>query len=394
MAKVSQARHLAKQIISSPVSRRQSGGAVIFGFLLVVLLCSWGYKGHQTIGYIAQRHLTPKAAMAVKQLLGGQTLAEVSTWADEVDRQPEWRYTAHWHYINEPAGLSRQQFNSAVRSLNTGNLLYALNKCMAELRNPNIPTDQRAIDLKFIVHLIGDAHQPMHVSRAEDKGGNKIQVRFNGRGTNLHALWDSKLLDKQGLNNAGFAARYDVQTPAQIASWQNSPPIDWMYESYLLSTRLYAETATNRDLTVAYYNQHIALADKRLEIAGIRLAGVLNRIFSNAVAYSGNPAATQNVSTQAALAKGSINANNLADHYNQVVTVNTKVFGVKNLRGLTLADAGGRYPNQIFTIVLKGRAQALSGQITGKMVTVTGTAISYHNKPEIVVTDPSKLIIR
>ncbi len=362
-------------------------------FLLLVVLCSWGYKGHQTIGYIAQRHLTPRASAAVKQLLGTQSLADVSTWADEVSHQPDWRYTAPWHFVNVPPGLNRQQFINAVKSSPQGNLLQGLNKCEAEIIDPAVSGGQKIIDLKFIIHLAGDAHQPMHVSRAEDKGGNKIQVRFNGQGTNLHALWDSKLLDEQGLDNTEFAAKYDVQTPAHVAQWQSTSPLDWMYESYLISTRLYAETATDRDLSNMYYNQHIALADKRLEIAGIRLAGLLNRLFKNGITLKG-PIAEQAGSAPIKYAAKPVNAADLTNHYNQVIAVKIKIFGQKHVPGMTLVDAGGNYPNQLLTIVLKGGAQSLSRQIDGKTVQVTGTLMRYHNKPEIIVSKPANLVIR
>lgn len=363
------------------------------GFILLLFLSSWGFKGHQTIGYIAQRHLTPKAASAVKQLLGSQSLEDVATWADQVTKQPEWRHTASWHYVNVPAGLSQQQFIAAVKSQSKGNLLQGLAKCELELSNPEVSREQKIIDLKFIVHLAGDAHQPMHVSRTEDRGGNKIQIRFNGRGTNLHALWDSKLFDKQHLSNVQFATKYDVQSPATIAKWQSNGPLEWMYESYLLSTRLYAETNNNRNLTNVYYNQHITLADKRLEIAGIRLAGLLNRLFKNGLQMSGVSLQKANNPTSARFNKP-LNASDITDHYNETVSVTTKIFGHKNIRGMTLVDAGGKYPNQLFTIVLKGNAQALSKGIVNKTVQVTGTVINYRGKPEIIITDPANLVIR
>ena len=363
------------------------------GLFLLFVFCSWGYKGHQTIGYIAERHLTPKAALAIKQLLGNQSLADVATWADQVTRQPEWRHSAPWHYVNLPVGLQRQQFAAAVKNLPKANLLQALTQCEAELMNVGTTREQKITDLKFIVHLVGDAHQPMHVSRAEDRGGNKIQVRFNGRGTNLHALWDSKLLDKQGLNDAAFAAKYDVQSPRNIALWQSNGAIEWLYESYLLSTRLYAEVGANNDLTTIYYNQHILLANKRLEIAGIRLAGLLNRLFKNGVNINAADFKGSN-NLMPDSPNNNVDITQLASHYNQTVAVNTKIFGVKIMRGMALLDAGGKYPDQLLTIVLKGRAMPLSQTITGKTVRLKGVVIKYQGKPEIIITDPENLVLK
>ena len=161
------------------------------GIFLALILISWGFTGHKTIGQIADNHLTPQAKQAVQELLGDQSLADAATWADQVRNEPEYSGTASWHFINVPLGLSFDQFQQQVANTDKMNVYTALLKEEKALTDPASTHEQKIAALKFVAHFVGDIHQPMHVSRAEDKGGNTIQVQYDGQGTNLHALWDT-----------------------------------------------------------------------------------------------------------------------------------------------------------------------------------------------------------
>jgi hypothetical protein len=247
--------------------------------IIAVGLISWGTIGHRTVAQIAANHLTPEAKRGIYVLLGNQSLADVSTWADEVRNEPTYKKTAPWHYLNLPLGLSYEQFVAAVKSQPNENIYTALLKCEKELADKNVSLDQKAIDLRFIVHLVGDLHQPMHISRAEDKGGNSIQVQFLGKGTNLHALWDSKLIEHEGLDYSQMAKDYDKASTAQINQWQHDDVLKWIYESYQTSSKLYTEVQSGSKLDEDYYNRQLPIVKQRIEIAGIRLAGLLNTLF-------------------------------------------------------------------------------------------------------------------
>ena len=247
---------------------------------LAMGLISWGVTGHRTIGRIAEDHLTPEAKAGVKDLLGHERLADVSTWADEIrSANPE---TGPWHFLNLPSGLSYYEFEKQVLTMQQANVYSALLSAERELKDPKMPYIKRRDALKFIVHFVGDIHQPMHVSHAEDKGGNTIQLSFEGAGTNLHALWDTNLLEKQGLSYDKLADKFDHATPGQIKKWQSDPPIIWAWESYQVSPILYTEidTMQNKNLGKDYYDTHMPVVELRIEKAGIRLAGVLNSIFA------------------------------------------------------------------------------------------------------------------
>jgi len=255
------------------------------GTLVALFLVSWGATGHKTIGQIAANHLTPQAGEAVHELLGDQSLADVATWADQLENDPKYSATASWHFVNVPLGLSFERFQQQVAHSGKMNVYTALLREERQLTDPAASHQQKVMALKFIVHFVGDIHQPMHVSRAEDRGGNTIQLRYDYEDTNLHALWDTKLLENGGLNYQQLAAKYDHATNQQIKKWQRDPPILWAWESYQISTQLYAEIAANgRNINPAYYEAHMPVIENRVEKAGIRLAGVLNALFGYAKA--------------------------------------------------------------------------------------------------------------
>jgi nuclease S1 len=369
----------------------------LFFVLLTVsfFLVSWGVTGHRTIGRIAERHLSPNAKAAIQALLGTETLADVSTWADEVRGQPGYEQTGPWHYLNLPPGLTYPAFAQQVQGMTQDNVYNVL------LRQENILTDKgasrekRIAALKFIVHFVGDLHQPMHVSRAEDKGGNTIQLNYEGTGTNLHALWDTKLIEHQGLTYDQLAEKYDQVSPAQVSQWQQDPLMKWIWESYEISSRLYAEVDAmkTRSIDDAYYQAHLPIIRERIEQAGVRLAGILNEIFKNGPTDAdrapqgtgGGPAAQTGQTAQ------TIDIRDAGKHINDLVNVCAKVYGYKALDGLTLVNLGAAYPDQLLTVVLKKDAKDAYAGLDGQMVCVTGTIVIYKGKPEIVITDPKQI---
>ncbi|HUB59831.1 MAG TPA: S1/P1 nuclease [Puia sp.] len=371
----------------------------LFSLVLSAALLSWGVTGHRTIGKIAANHLTPQATAAVRELIGDTTLAEISTWPDEVRSQPAYRNTATWHYINLPLGLSFTEFEAKVKGMTRENVYSALLRQEQILGSTASTRPQKVEALKYIVHFVGDLHQPMHVSREEDKGGNTIQLNYDGNGTNLHALWDSKLIDHQGLTYEQMAEKYDHATAAQIRQWQSEPLIQWIWESYQVSSRLYAEVDAMKSRTIddSYYQAHIGIIGDRIEKAGIRLAGVLNEIFRNGLAASAAPAPVTNAGNAPAGAPAStpttIAVRDAARHYNEYINVCARVYGIKALDNLTLVDLGAAYPNQQLTIVLRDAARDMGSALDGKTICVTGTVVSYRDKPEIVVTDPGMIVV-
>lgn len=351
--------------------------------IAILFLVSWGVTGHKTVADIAFNHLTPKARSAVAELLGTQTMSDVATWADEVRSTPEYKNTGPEHYINVPAGLTQDEFTEQVMKMPDDNAYKALESYVDVLYDTKSTKTQKTTALKFIIHIVGDLHQPMHVSRAEDKGGNAIQLRYDGKGTNLHALWDSKLLEHGGLTDAQLAEQYDHITPAQISAWQKTPVMDWAWESYQISAQLYAGVEkSNGNIDDAYNTKYMPVIRQRLAQAGIRLAGLLNEVFKN-----GLPASAAEVKIIPAAPAGGSYCD--------------MVYGGKYFdnSGMTLLNLGGAYPNNTMTVVIykKDRGNWSDDPIKlydGKKICVTGKQITYQGRPEIVVEQPNQIIIQ
>jgi hypothetical protein len=159
--------------------------------LSVLLLSSWGKIGHRTVGEIAQRQLSFTAEQKINEILDGQSLAVASTWADEMRSNPEFDKYSTWHYVNLP--LDKEYGD--VEHLGP-NVVKMINTAIPILQSPMADKKTKQFWLKYLVHMVGDVHQPLHTGREEDWGGNKINVYFKGRKdaeglTNLHDLWDA-----------------------------------------------------------------------------------------------------------------------------------------------------------------------------------------------------------
>ncbi len=364
--------------------------APLLAVVLSLLLVSWGTTGHFTVGLIAGRHLAPQAKNAVEDLLGPESLAEISTWADDVRGEPEYRYTAPRHYINLPLGLDYAAFAQTVKSLPGDNVYKAVLKYEQDLRSPYTSRKEKTEALKFLVHFIGDLHQPMHVSRAADKGGNTIQVRYQQEGTNLHAVWDSKLIEEEHKDYKELAEQYDQVSAQQVSQWQNEDLMHWLWESYQISSKLYKEVedGDNHSLKSDYYKTHIPIVRQRIEMAGVRLAGVLNRIFDDTYTFPAKSDAAPAVTATP------VKAEEAGRHIGEYAVVCYRIYGHKALDGLTLVNLGADYPNSLITVVLKGDARKAFKKLDGRNVCVTGKIVDYKGKPEIIVYEPEKFALK
>jgi nuclease S1 len=253
--------------------------ALLAALLWPALALAWGPEGHRIVGELAQRQLDPQARAAVAELLRGEpepTLAGVANWADELrDADPDqYRRTSRWHYVN-----FRSDDCSYVpaRDCRGGDcVIAAINDQLRMLGDRTQPRASRVQALKFVVHFIGDVHQPFHAGGRDDRGGNDFQISYHGQGSNLHAVWDTLILQGQAPSPAAYAARL-ATTPVAPAAIRIDPEAAqrWAQESChaIDADALYPPTHTIND---AYLNAHRALAEQRLRLAGARLAAELN----------------------------------------------------------------------------------------------------------------------
>ena len=252
--------------------------AILIFTLIPIAAFSWGKTGHRVVGQIAENHLTPKAAAAVRALLGPDSLAEVSNWADEIRSEPAiWKKADPWHYVNIPDGQTYENMEKHP----AGDIIVALKRFEATLRDKNAPREERIQALKFMVHMIGDLHQPLHAGKRDDLGGNRVSVRwFRGaESTNLHSVWDDLLIEQEKLSFTEWSRFLDHPTATEIKEWQSTAYTGWMEESYQLRDRCY-DFKPELPLGYDYVHKSMPIVKQRLLQAGIRLAGTLNAIFN------------------------------------------------------------------------------------------------------------------
>ena len=261
------------------MSLRRVAAFLLACFLLVPDAWAWGPEGHRIVAELAQRHLSPAAEAQVERLLAPEhtrRLADVATWADEMQDDPSqqalWKATRSEHYINFGGPACDYQ---PPRDCRGGRCVVGgLQHYVAVLGDPSQSDAARREALKFVVHFVGDVHQPLHAGYRPDKGGNTYQVQFQGEGSNLHRVWDSGLLRTRGLDWLDYAQRLDARGPVGLPPVTDAPYVAWAEESCRLSRDIYPDGHT---IGPRYVEAELPLAERRLRQAGRRLAELLNR---------------------------------------------------------------------------------------------------------------------
>jgi hypothetical protein len=255
---------------------------IVAGWFLVTLSASaWGYgpTGHIIVGDIAMSYLCDSARSQVAFLLGEERLGGASRWPDWIGRDPEWVKSRPWHFIN----VGDQKTVESALGNPEGNVLWAIGHFEDELSDTSLPLQRRSEALKFLTHFIADLHQPLHVGRAEDRGGNEIDVIVRGKRSNLHQLWDAEfLLGMEGGKLAAKVNRVSRLTRGRELEWWPSSELDWARESKEFRPQVYAfpPSADGQPVTLslAYLVSARTISQQRLAQAGVRLGQKLNQI--------------------------------------------------------------------------------------------------------------------
>jgi hypothetical protein len=290
---------------------------------------AWGCKGHQTVALIAEKHLTPETRQWVEKLLsenpidpklnrycGGamrDAMADSSAWADDVRGE---RKNGPWHYIDIPRGSKRGPIEPFCGA--AGCVTKALSEQLAILKDKNAEAAKRAEALRYVIHFVGDLHQPLHTITNADEGGNCVPLKYFRRNAhehnhsfspNLHSIWDTAIpeRDAEGADSAEYADTLDTLFAADIEGWQKAGihVEDWVWEGYD-----FAESVVYGDLTPkiaiepnvavhscsdddnigerllrqnivageAYQAKAAPVAERRIAEGGIRLAMILNDV--------------------------------------------------------------------------------------------------------------------
>ncbi len=268
-------------------------------FLIPYRLLAWGGVGHRTVAYIAQDYLSPRAKSAVREILGpGENLVSVCTWADTIAHVR--LETAPWHYIQVNVREDQNRYDLSEACRNHDCVVDQIKKDIGILEEAFVSKKEKREALKFLVHFVGDVHQPLHCAEDKDRGGNEKWFRYfpkegSQRYTwvNLHSFWDNLLESKAKENPRRLASQLEKEISTEDAkNWSRGNATDWAYESFSIARNsIYSELPEGPlleknhwglSLPQDYYSGAMRkIVDQQLEKAGVRLAYLINNVFGN-----------------------------------------------------------------------------------------------------------------
>lgn len=239
----------------------------------------WSQKGHDTVAYIAECHLSQAAADSVASILDGKSPVYWANWLDNASHTPQYAYTKTWHYKNIEEGV---KYDDA--ELNpSGDAITALREQIAILTSPKSTKGQKELALKILIHVTGDMHQPMHFGRKSDRGGNQHQLRFFDRGTNLHSIWDNSLVNSaHDWTYTEWQKQIDRLTPDQEKAETAGNLDDWGRQTHEIATRVYDYFPTGTKVSYDHIAAWTPIIEQQLLRGGLRLARILNAIYDPA----------------------------------------------------------------------------------------------------------------
>jgi len=278
----------------APVAKRESVVRLLVALLGTASAATpstasaFGPLGHRIAGMLAQPALCAAARDEVAQLGDGESLAELGLWADKIRGISGWAGSAPWHYMNvDERDSVRGDAVAALaairgfRSPPEGDVLSAISRFRSELADRAQTDSQRAIALRFLVHFVVDVHQPLHVGRGADRGGNDVDVRYGPTVATLHRFWDTDVLELRHLGPERYARSLRERFNSAAAPGRDGPAV-WAAESLALRPAVYAferaeaSHGSPRTLDAAYLAAAQSVVEERLVRAAERLAATLN----------------------------------------------------------------------------------------------------------------------
>lgn len=238
---------------------------------------AWGPSAHRVAAEVMDEFLCTAARAEVEAMTRDMPLAELVVWPDGIRDTPTWSHTRDWHYMNIADDVPVR----ADTQPEGGRILAAIRDNLALLPEGRTDPERRRQALAFVLHLVVDLHQPLHVGRADDRGGNTVRVRFDDRETNLHRLWDSGLLYSMGLRHEAQVSAVRALAVAAGADWARGNVEDWADESRRLRPWVYDFDARRQVPTISrrYAETGRQIASLRLAQASVRSAQVLNGVW-------------------------------------------------------------------------------------------------------------------
>lgn len=243
--------------------------------LAAVQLFGWGLTGHRVVGQLAEWHVNKKAKKQIERILGPESLAMVANWMDDIKSDRNYDHLNTWHYLTIEDGKT---FDPKIQEAE-GDAFTKTKMIIALLKKGGLSTKEEQEYLKMLVHLVGDLHQPLHVGRGDDRGGNDIQVTFFNQNTNLHRVWDSQILDGKQLSYTEMAKHLNRRANDKTVRNLQSGGIEkWLSDAMDLRSVIY-NLPEDKRLSYPYVYKTFPVIENQLLAGGIRLAGILNEIY-------------------------------------------------------------------------------------------------------------------
>ena len=235
----------------------------------------WGQTGHRVIAQIAQEYISDNTSDSINQILNGKSLASISNYADDIKSDKNFDKYKPWHYLN----MKLDDNYKDIILNKKGDVVQAINYCINILNDKNKSKKEKIFYLKLLVHFVGDIHQPLHVGRAKDRGGNNIKVKWFGKGTNLHRVWDSQIIDSHQMSYTELSNDLHFLSLTEINKIKSDSINIWLKESQKIAKLIYQDVNTETNLGFLYKYKYLDIVKLRLLKGGIRLASILDDIF-------------------------------------------------------------------------------------------------------------------
>ena len=239
----------------------------------------WGSTGHRVVAEIANNYLTDNTRERIYNILEGETLVNASTYADDIKSDKRYSEYYDWHFINMQLD---QDYEDTVPS-EKGDVYIAINRCIDVLESNSVSDLDKSFYLKLLIHFIGDLHQPLHIGRYEDRGANRVYVKWFGRNSNLHRVWDSEMINSHNMSYSELAL--NLPNPSflvltdEAKEFKRSDILDWVNEIHEYTNEIYNNVSINDKLGYEYQYENFETVKDLLLTGGLRLAIILNYLF-------------------------------------------------------------------------------------------------------------------
>lgn len=246
----------------------------LFLSLMITQAFAWGQIGHYLIGYMAEKQMKKSTKKKVESILYPMSLGRSGTWMDEIRSDKSFDYVTTWHYLNSKTG----EYDPTTQEKG-GDAFEAIQRIKAELKAGGLDPKMEAEKLKMLIHMVEDIHQPLHVGTGDDRGGNDVKIEFFNQPTNLHALWDSGMIDRQGMSYTEIGNELYRRLSSEVkVKYRSATMEDWLKEAVSCRPMVY-NLPENKRISYQYMFENYSIAEERMVAASVRLAQILEEIY-------------------------------------------------------------------------------------------------------------------